>query len=305
MKRILLVFSILLFSTQIWSQGCSDAGFCSIGAMQHKDTIKHELIIGGTYEKADFNVTVTNPFIQYNANINRYLSLNAKINFRYATDGSRCVSGFGDGFLNTNYRLELEDDNQELHFTLGGKAPLSKPDGTRRFFSSREPFPVATPMDFQSTLGTYDLIFGTTYKYKKLSLSVAYQQPLTTTEDWFYQDYKRQGDLLFKPSYLFKPFKDFSVSPSVMAIYRLGEDQITSFQRPDGSFDGSATENLQKYNIAGTDGLTVNLMSEFKYVFAEDYHIGLMAAVPVLNRKTIIDGLKREYVFALSMGFSL
>jgi hypothetical protein len=30
-----------------------------------------------------------------------------------------------------------------------------------------------------------------------------------------------------------------------------------------------------------------------------------MAAVPVLNRKTIIDGLKREYVFALSMGFSL
>lgn len=287
MKRIILVFSVIFFTSQMWSQGCSDAGFCSIGAMQHKDTIKHELIVGGTYEKADFGVTVTNPFIQYNANINRYLSLNGKLNFRYATDGTRCVSGFGDAFLNINYRLELEDDNQEIHFTLGGKAPLSKPDETRRFFSSQG---LPTPMDFQSTLGTYDLIFGTTYKYKKLSVSLAYQQPLTSTEDWFYDDYQRQGDVLLKPSYMFKPFKDFTVSPSFMAIYRLGEDKING-----------AVSELTK----GTDGLTLNLMSEFKYVFAEDYHIGLMAAVPVLNRKTILDGLKREYVFALSIGFNL
>ena len=83
MKRILIAFSILLFSTQIWSQGCSDAGFCSIGAMQHKDTIKHELIIGSSYEGGFYDLgdqektlAIVSPYIQYNANVNKYLSLN-------------------------------------------------------------------------------------------------------------------------------------------------------------------------------------------------------------------------------------
>jgi hypothetical protein len=277
--------------------------------MQHKDTIRHQLIIGATYEGGfyDFknnetNITITNPFIQYNANINRYLSVNAKVNFRYANDGTRCVSGFGDAFASLNYRLELKDDNQELHFTLGGKAPLSKPDETRRFFQSES---VETPMAFQTTLGTYDLILGATYKYKKLSASIAYQKPLTSVDDWHYQNYKRQGDILIKPSYWFKAAKDFTITPSIMAIYRLGEDEITSFKESDGTFNVTTTENLQKYTFAGTDGLTLNAMSEFKYIFAEDYHVTLMAAVPLVNRKVIVDGLKRSYVFALSLGFNL
>lgn len=309
MRHIVLAIGLFFFSSQFYAQGCSDAGFCSIGAMQHKDTIKHQLIIGSTYEGGFYDLAdqektlaIISPYIQYNTNINRYLSLSAKVNFRYADDGSRCVSGFGDGFLNINYRLELEDDNQEIHFTLGGKAPLSKPDETRNFFLRQN---MATPMAFQTTLGTYDLILGSTYKYKKISASLAYQQPLTSTEDWYYQDYKRQGDILIKPSYHFKPLKNLSIMPSVMAIYRLGEDEITSLLNSDGTYNVSATENLQKYKIAGTDGLTINLMADFKYTFAEDYHIGLMAAVPVLNRKTIIDGLKRQYVFALSLGFDL
>lgn len=302
MNRILLVLSVFLISTQLQAQGCSDAGFCSIGAMQHKDTIRHELILGGTYEKADFNVIVTNPFLQYNANLNRYWSMSLKVNFSYATDGNRCVSGFGDAFANINYRLELEDDNHEIHFTLGGKVPLSKPNEIRNFFTRQG---LRTPMDFQTSLGTYDLILGTTYKYKKMSVSLAYQQPLTSTDEWLFQNYKRKGDVLLKPSYILKPFKNFTAIPSVMAIYRLGEDEVTSFKDAEGNFVYSATENLQKYNIAGTDGLTLNLMSDFRYVFAEDYHIGLMAAVPLVNRKNIIDGLRRSYVFALSIGFNL
>jgi len=302
MKQLFLTLSLVLFSTQFFAQGCSDAGFCSVGAIQHTDTIKHELIVGGTYEKADFDVTVTNPFIQYNANINRYWNISAKLNFRYAADGNRCVSGFGDALASINYRLELQDDNQELHFTVGGKFPLSKPDETRKFFETTG---VATPMDFQTTLGTYDLILGTTYKYKKLSASIAYQQPLTSVDNWYYQDYKRQGDLLIKPSYWFQASKNFTITPSVMAIYRLGEDEITSSKNSDGSFNVFATDNLQKYKLSGTDGITVNAMTEFKYIFAEDYHVTLMAAVPLANRKVIVDGLKRSYVFALSLGFNL
>jgi hypothetical protein len=302
MKHLFLTLSFVLFSMQLFAQGCSDAGFCSVGAMQHRDTIRHELSVGGTYEKADFGIAVTNPFIQYNANLNRYWSASARVNFRYAHDGTRCVSGLGDVFASINYRLELKDDNQELHFTLGGKAPLSKPDQTRLAFQS---LGLATPMDFQTTLGTYDIILGVTYKYKKLSTSIAFQQPLTSTEDWYYQDYKRKGDLLVKPSYWFTPFKNFTVTPSIMAIYRLGEDEFTTFRNADGTFNLITDQNLQKFNIADTGGLTLNAMSEFKYVFAEDYHVTLMAAVPLVNRKVIVDGLRRSYVFALSVGFNL
>ena len=38
---------------------------------------------------------------------------------------------------------------------------------------------VPLPMDFQPSLGTYDLILGVSHQYKNFNFVVAYQQPLT------------------------------------------------------------------------------------------------------------------------------
>src|SRR5687767_8484227 len=81
-------------------------------------------------------------------------------------------TGLSDIFLNAGFQA-----TKTLKLTAGLKLPLS--DGNK----SQNGLPL--PMDYQSSLGTVDLIEGLNWALGKLQLAAALQQPLTQNNNTF------------------------------------------------------------------------------------------------------------------------
>lgn len=113
--------------------------------------------MGAFFGGADNAISVYGAYLEYNRQLNKKWGVDAKLT-TIAQDGNEIsVFGFSDFFQNTSYKA-----SEKIKFTLGAKIPLSTAN------KSNENLPL--PMDYQSSLGTYDLIFGIGYEIKKKSI---------------------------------------------------------------------------------------------------------------------------------------
>jgi hypothetical protein len=279
-----------------FSQGCSDAGFCTIGNIQssNKDSLeqkKNALSLLMTNGTGDQNVYVFTPGIQYERGINSHFSIQTKITGNYASGNLGSAIGFGDLFLATTYVLK-EKKKLQNSFTLGVKIPLNL--GDIRY--NNQPL----PMQYQSSLGTLDLILGYKIKFNKWTANLAFQQPITgrnrntflpeyinTPAAFKYppsNDFNRKGDALVRIAYQIISFKKWKWNASVLSIYHLGEDTYV-----DGNISNSPLKT------EGSEGLTVNLTSNFSYKINKSMSFGLGGGVPLIVRKVRPDGLTRAF----------
>ena len=130
------------------------------------------------------------------------------------------------------------DATSDLSFTAAVKIPLS--DGG----AVRDGLPL--PMDYQASLGTVDLIAGIGYSIDKLHMVLAYQQPLTQNANTFFASlypstsvlstiqstnaFVRRPDLLLRVSYPFALGEEWTITPSILPIYHIGDDRYTDEQ---------------------------------------------------------------------------
>jgi hypothetical protein len=269
MKKIFLTFAIFAGFLN-YAQGCSDAGFCTIGDMEH--TSKNKFIVATTFAKGENNVSIFAPYLEYQRKLSVKFGLQSKITAQNASSNGISHFGIGDLFLATNYQL-----SNKVNGFIGTKIPLSNPDIKHNS--------IILPMEYQASLGTFDLLLGFNYEIEKFSLGFSYQQPLTQNNKGFWGDYKRSADILTKVNYNWKVNEKFTIDPSAQFIYHLQNDKSNNIE------------------IIDSKGLTVNAVLNFSYKISSKNSINLIAASPLTVRKARPDGLTRKFVATLQYQF--
>ena len=83
------------------AQGCSDAGFCTIGDLSHGADESKKLKIAFVLPvgRGDDGVLVVTPAVQMDNAVSDHLILQTKLTFNYATGNLASIAGFGDFYL--------------------------------------------------------------------------------------------------------------------------------------------------------------------------------------------------------------
>ncbi len=291
-KFILLTAILFGFATNYtYGQGCSDAGFCTINSFKPNSTEDNEIFnnqfkVGASFGRGNNSVSAYGGYIEYNRRVSNKLGLSTKLTTLAQSGNEISVFGLSDILINANYKA-----NQKLQLTLGAKVPLSKTDKT---FDN-----LPLPMDYQASLGTFDLILGIGYEIKNIQFVAAIQHPLTQNNNKFINDsypsdsklrtfqstnkFQRSGDVLLRVSYPVNLGSKFKLTPSILPIYHLANDKYTN------------ESNIVK-EIEGSKGLTLNGNIYLDYEINSDKIIQLNVGMPFIVRKSRPDGLTRSLI---------
>ena len=290
MTKLNLIYMAIILcnlgTAYTFGQGCSDAGFCTISSFKPNSTDSTKIIndqfkIGAFYGKTDNSISVYGNYLEYNRQLSKKFGLDAKLTTLAQNGNGISTFGLSDIFLNANYKA-----SERLKFTFGTKIPLS--NASKNY--NNHPL----PMDYQSSLGTLDLIFGIGYEMKKIQFVAAIQQPLTQNENQFIaknylssfqstNKFKRSGDVLLRISYPITIDSKLKLTPSILPIYHLTNDKYTE------------DSNVQK-EITGSQGLTLNANAFLDYEFNSKNIIQLNLGIPFIVRDIRPDGLTRSFI---------
>lgn len=154
-------------------------------------------------------------------------------------------------------------------------------------------------MDYQSSLGTFDLLFGIGYEVKKIQVVAAIQQPLTQNGNQFLASnypitshlrtfqstnkFQRSGDVLLRVSYPIYLNSKLKLTPSILPIYHLTNDKYTD-------------DLNMKREINGSKGLTLNGNAYLDYEISNKSIIQFNIGLPFVVRDTRPDGLTRSFI---------
>jgi hypothetical protein len=290
-----------------YGQGCSDAGFCTMGAMKPNQHLPRKMnaklvsletsqYLGYT----KFHTTVLTYFADLNIALGSKTGVQVKLPYTLVFGELANTKGTGDISLSATRNI-INHENYQLNFTLGGKLPTNNANIKT---SDNRPL----PMYYQTSLGTYDLILGGSLITRKWLIATGYQHPFNTIKNqfkwgaWkgthFFEDnivqnypvsqYLRRGtDVMFRVERNFRSAR-FNTYLGLLSIYRLNKDIITSPQTG------------QRVKVDDSDGLVVNLLYGFGYRFSTRSAFKFVTGVGIIQRKTNPDGLSRVFVNSIS-----
>lgn len=292
--KILILFILSLTTYYAIAQGCSDAGFCTINSIKPNSnytTTKstNQVKIGVSSGRADNSISIFGNYIEYKRQVTNSFGIDTKITSISQSGNGISNFGISDIYITADYKA-----NEKLKLILGTKIPLT--DGNKKKDN------IALPLDYQSSLGTFDLIFGAGYEIKKLQLVLAFQQPFSQNKNEFMAEnyplnskikefqstnnFKRGGDVLLRVSYPLKLGEKFIITPSLLPIYHLSNDKYTN--------------NLGIENeIKGSKGLTLNGNAYIDYEINNKNALQLNIGMPFVVRDARPDGLTRSFVVNL------
>ncbi|MCU4177813.1 hypothetical protein [Carboxylicivirga sp. N1Y90] len=294
-KCILIISVLFLVQTEVFAQGCSDAGFCTIHSLKPEASDSSKLSnnsfkVGTAYGMAQYNVSVITPYMEYTRSFGS-VSLSAKLLMGVRSGDLSTTSGLSDIILTSTWTINP-------HWLLAGgiKLPFNKADETANG--------LPLPMAYQTSLGTTDMIVGATWKRNRLAISTAWQQALYQNSNQFLADdypegsladpylstngYHRSGDVLMRVSHYTQLSKKWMLSYSMLPIYHLKNDSYLD-------------KNGLRQSIEKSRGLTLNLNTFVQYQLSEVSFIEFNVGAPVLARQNRPDGLN-QFAVALEYG---
>ncbi|TAG29990.1 MAG: hypothetical protein EAZ35_08820 [Sphingobacteriia bacterium] len=292
--KILFITNLSLATYYSNAQGCSDAGFCTINSLKPNSNDnslknKNQIKVGFSWGSADNSVSIFGNHIEYNRQISSRFGIDAKITSLHQNGNGISNFGISDIYLTGNYKL-----SEKLKLVFGTKAPFTN--------GNKKKDNIALPMDYQSSLGTFDLILGVGYEVKKWQFLFGYQQPLSQNKNEFLREsyplnsklrefqstnkFKRSGDVLLRVSFPIMLAKKLKISPSLLPIYHLTNDKY---------INSLGIEN----EITGSKGLTLNGNAYLDYEVNNKNNLQLNIGLPFVIRDTRPDGLTRSVVVNL------
>ena len=308
MKNLLtyLVFFTSLFSA--FSQGCSDAGFCTMGAMrpdQHfgkKVKVKlRSFEISQYMGVTRFGDLINSSTAEFNITFTEKLNGQIKMPYVYMNGPLGSNQGTGDISLSLTKNI-LREDNFDINITLGAKIPTNK--------GNAEKAPgVSLPMYYQSSLGTYDFIAGVSLITRKWLFATGYQQVIKNVNEnnFFWGPWKqfnlfeeaqtyhssigleRGKDIMFRVERNFR-FSKFNFYVGLLDIIRLNKDEITSPSTGDRILVGD--------RMGTSSGHAITLLWGGGYNFSTKSSIKLLIGNRLVKRYFTTDGLSREMVIS-------
>lgn len=300
-----LVYTLVFvaITTVVFSQGCSDAGFCTMGAMKPDQPYNKNIPIRlRSMEVSFYRGTTTLTPIVYVATLDASFSVGEKYSFQvklpfHAVHGRLAnTSGIGDislCFTRTIYSSEKFD----VSVSLGSKIPTNKSNKTENGFP--------LPMYYQTSLGTYDAIAGISMVNRKWLFATGIQVPLNknhneflwgrwagSNEDPAYiekysraNQLKRGIDVMLRVERNFR-FSRLNFSVGMLPIYRITNDEI---ELPEGRVKPDGAKGLALSAI-GTVGYSFNVKSGLK----------LLVGHKIVQRDENPDGLTRHLVSSVT-----
>ena len=301
MRKFSLVFFIvgLCKSCIVNAQGCSDAGFCSLGGLkssiERADTTKvNSLAFGIGYGQGLEQTQYVNTYIEYSRKLGKSFSVQAKLTAAYATGFAGQNIDAGDLFVFGAYRL-AKKENSNWSFLAGAKIPLNNSNNSNSNG-------VVLPLDYQSSIGTYDIIAGINFSLKKhWEFNAGFQAPIINENKNTFlpsdfgderineftptNHFKRKSDGLIRVGYALKiPKSKWKLKPNLLAIYHFGNDM----------YENMAGQTIE---IKDSEGLTLNGGLIATYSFKNSDQLEFVVATPFIVREVRPDGLTRSIVF--------
>lgn len=302
---LLVAIHFVLLFENCYSQGCSDAGVCSLDIMNHNtldsnvnNKTSSFIRFGLSYGLADYKINVFQNYLEYGYKTNNF-NFNIKTNTMSQVGNEASTLGIGDIIISGQYRVF-----DETFFSIGIKVPINNANKQNQFNSNN----FDLPMDYQTSLGTYDLILGLSHQIDNWGFFTAYQIPLKQNSNGFISNsqnanpifrdfettnkYERAADLIARISYNYKIDEEINLIPSILPIYHLQNDKSMKLIGDALSFE----------EIEGSKGLTLNLNLNVNYKLKEDV-ISFNLGFPVLVRKSRPEGLTRAFVSSVDYTF--
>jgi len=308
-----VLFSAILFlfvCGLVRGQGCSDAGFCTMGAMRpnqsfsSKGVVKLRSIellqyVGVT----KFHDVILTSLADINIGIGKRGSAQLKLPYTFVSGPLANTNGLADISYSYTHVLLLKN-NFQLLGTLGGK--IATNDSDKENVDGRP-----LPMYYQTSLGTYDIVAGLSFITRKWLLAAGYQQALNengsqfrwakwTSSDQFpiAHEYpvswnlQRGKDVMFRVERNFRSTK-WNAYLGLLTIYRITKDEVSN---------GTATNRVK---VDGTTGAAITALTGVGYRFSTSVALKGMFGLKLLSRDINPDGLSREFVSSLSIEIRL
>lgn len=297
-RKIFFAICILTLQSQISnSQGCSDAGFCTVGTLSPMNPLdssfQHSARLTFSYGAGEQSTAHIHIIPELKLGLIRNNEVQIKIPYIYVDGDLGTNSGVGDLSLSTSQVLHSAE-RSSFSATVGFKIPTGS---TNKSLNN-----LSLAMPYQTGLGTFDLILGASYWYRNWRLSVGYQTILddsninsylnsngrTESERSYFNSnmLKRGDDALLRVERNFE-WKNLNLSIGLLSIYRLQKDEIINAT--------GLSESLK-----GSDGLTLNLTAGIDYELSDKSALGLLFGSPLIVRDVRSDGLTRAYVVSFS-----
>jgi hypothetical protein len=295
-KNLCLTVVLAAISFNTFSQGCSDAGFCSLGALKNvsiDNQPKHIIDFGFNFGYGEQKTLTYNPYLQYGVTLTDKWFIQGKITSTYAKGFLGDKFNLGDIYGVVTYKPTM-DDNNAIHLIGGIKIPLTTAN-------DKNANGLPLPLDYQSSIGTYDVIGGINYVFHKhLEADLALQLPViqnnkSTFSPTLYSvdsrtehfapttNFERKPDALFRLGYYINLPAAITIKPNLLFIYHLGED---TFEQSNGV----------RVALIGTKGLTINEGITLTKRFKNNNQLELLTAMPIKGRTVRADGLTRKWV---------
>jgi hypothetical protein len=303
-RLFLLVFVFINFQNQLGAQGCSDAGVCTAGIMSgetSKTTAGYKFYLepGIHLASGDDGTQIITTMLEAAYAITPHSLLQIKIPY-HAIDGNLgATSGIGDITVTFSYRQPTETVHQFAYFAgirlATGKTNLQDDE-------------LWLPMVYQTGLGTTDLLLGARWDSRGWAATLGYQQPLAqNNENGFLQSrwednpdvihyhdsrgIERSADIVARIEKTI-PIGNFAFTGGLVPIYHVTQDSYLN-------------ENDVRTQIAGSDGLTLNIAIQAVYTAGERFRIKAFYGSPLITRDVQPAGLARSYVAGITVGFGL
>jgi len=305
MKKFSLLALSLVICSYAFSQGCSDAGFCTMGAMKPDQPYSKKIELKlRSLEMSFYRGTTTLTPIIYVATADLSFSLNSKNSFQvklpYQAITGRLANTSGMGDISLCFTRNIYSSEQfSLNLSVGTKIPTNQSD------KSTNGLPL--PMYYQTSLGTYDFITGLSLINRKWLFATGVQVALNQNNNQFVwkswagseheayanrynqaKDLRRGVDVMLRVERNFR-LSRFNFSIGLLPIYRITKDEFTrSGQAANSAETRISPDDAQGLALSGiaTTGYSFNVRSGIK----------LLVGHKIVQRDINPDGLTRELV---------
>jgi hypothetical protein len=312
-RKLISLLIALPLSYGLYGQGCSDAGFCTMGAMKPSQEfnknipIKLRSVTVGFYEgQSNTSAIIRAGILDFGLSIGGQYDLQVKVPYMYIDGNFGSNSGIGDISLSLTKNLITKPEFDILG-TLGAKIPTNRSNIT---VPGRD---AVFPMYYQTSLGTYDMVAGASFINKKWLISVGYQQPLihqnentfdASVDSWSWyeggmsyvrehdvgRNLKRGTDVMMRFERNFRMSRlNFNVG--LLPIYRITKDQALN-------------EDNEYEKLEGTTGLALSALFGLNYKFNVFSSLNLIYGQRITDREFNPDGLTRKHVISLNYTYN-
>lgn len=312
MRYTITLTLMLIFCIDVFSQGCSDAGFCTMGAMKPDQNYSKRIAIKLRSVEINYyrGTSLLTPVIyaatvDFNLAINDYSSFQIKLPYQWASGTLGENGGLSD--ISLSYTRTLKTlEKWNINGTLGTKIPSGDANKT---VNNEHTQGMDSPlhMYYQNSLGSFDAIAGVSAISSKWLFATGIQVALTENNNQFrwsgFPDYpdqvgylqhynrgrelKRGIDVMLRVERNWR-FTNFNFSLGALPIFRVTKDEAI------------IEDTGERGKLPETTGMALSVLASFGYQFDVNNSIKIIQGIKITDRDFNPDGLTRNEVLSVS-----